>query len=293
MGFNRQPFRIGSPVARQAPKSARAEFAEIISRDDEHLDLAHAALLIAAEEYPHLDPDLYFERLDHFADLARERAADASDAADVITALNSAMFDVLGFRGNRENYYDPRNSFLNEVIDRRTGIPITMTVVYIEVARRIGFPIKGVGMPFHFIAKHEAESGDIFIDPFNEGRVLGVAGCSELVAGVSGGKLELRAEHLAPVTKKQILSRMLSNLLGIYSASDHSRALAAIERILIIDPDSAPHIRDRGLLLNRVGDRIGAIAELERYLSLNPDAPDAESVRGEIKSIRQSQARLN
>ena len=106
--------------------------------------------------------------------LAREHAADAGDAGDVITALNSVMFDVLGFRGNRENYYDPRNSFLNQVIDRRTGIPITMTVVYIEVARRIGFPVKGVGMPFHFIAKHEAESGDIFIDPFNEGKVLGV-----------------------------------------------------------------------------------------------------------------------
>lgn len=293
MGSTVSPFAFGLLVSRQSPKSSRAEFAEMISRDDEHLDLSHAALLIAAEEYPHLDPGVYFERLDHFADLARERAADARDAGDVITALNSVMFDVLGFRGNRENYYDPRNSFLNQVIDRRTGIPITMTVVYIEVARRIGFPIKGVGMPFHFIAKHEAESGDIFIDTFNEGKVLGRAGCSELVAGVSGGKLELSAEHLAPVTKKQILLRMLSNLLNIYSASDHSRALAAIERILIIDPDSAPHIRDRGLLLNRVGDRIGAIAELERYLLLNPDAPDAESVRGEIKSIRQSQARLN
>ncbi len=293
MGSTVSPFAFGSSVSRQSPKSSRAEFAEMISRDDEHLDLAHAALLIAAEEYPHLDPDVYIERLDHFADLARERVAYARDAGDVITALNSVMFDVLGFRGNRENYYDPRNSFLNQVIERRTGIPITMTVVYIEVARRIGFPVKGVGLPFHFIAKHEAESGDVFIDPFNEGRVLGVSGCSELVAGVSGGKLELSAEHLAPVSKKQIMLRMLSNLLGIYSASDHSRALAAIERILLIDPDSAPHIRDRGLLLNRVGDRTGAIAELERYLALAPNAPDAESVRGEIKSIRQSQARLN
>jgi regulator of sirC expression with transglutaminase-like and TPR domain len=293
MGLTVGPFAFEPTVSRQSPKNSRAEFAEMISRDDEHLDLAHAALLIAAEEYPNLNPDVYFERLDHFADLARERVADASDSGDVISALNSVMFDLLGFRGNRENYYDPRNSFLNQVIERRTGIPITMTVVYIEVARRIGFPIKGVGLPFHFIAKHEAQSGDIFIDPFNEGRVLGVAGCSELVAGVSGGKLELRAEHLAPVTKKQILSRILSNLLGIYSASDHWRALAAIERILLIEPQTAAHIIDRGLLLKSLGDRTGAIAELERYLSLNPDAPDAESVRGEIKSIRQSQARLN
>src|SRR6185369_16318179 len=195
-GSTVSPFAFGSPVSRQLPKSLRAEFAEMIARDDEHLDLAHAALLIAAEEYPHLDPDVYIERLDHFADLARERAVDAHDAGDVITALNSVMFDVLGFRGNRENYYDPRNSFLNQVIDRRTGIPITLTVVYIEVARRIGFPVKGVGLPFHFIAKHVAEGGELLIDPFNKGGLLGSAGCSELVTRMSGGKLELRPEHL-------------------------------------------------------------------------------------------------
>jgi regulator of sirC expression with transglutaminase-like and TPR domain len=165
--------------------------------------------------------------------------------------------------------------------------------VYIEVARRIGFSVKGVGLPYHFIAKHQAEGGDLFIDPFNAGGLLGSAGCDELVTRMSGGKLELRPEHLEPVTNKQILTRMLSNLLGIYSAGDHRRALAVIDRILLINPSSAPYIRDRGLLLGSVGERTLAISELERYLELAPNAPDVESIREQIKSIRQSQARLN
>jgi regulator of sirC expression with transglutaminase-like and TPR domain len=284
---------LDHPVSSRPAKTARSRFAEIVSREDEQINLAEAALLIAAEEYPRLVVEVSLEKLDLFGDIAREQAAEARDAIDIISALNSTLFERLGFRGNRESYYDPRNSFLNEVIDRRIGIPITLTVVYIEVARRIGFSLKGVGLPFHFIAKHEAESGDIFINPFSEGRVLGVAACAELVTNMSGGRVELKTEHLEPVSNKQILTRMLSNLLGVYSASDRRRALAAIERILLINPDSTPHIRDRGLLLAAVGDSANAIAELERYLALAPEAADADAVREQIKSTKQNLARLN
>ena len=268
-------------------------FAEIVSLDEDQIDLAEAALLIAAEEYPRLDVQAYIERLDSFGDLARNRAAEALGAVDIISAINVTLFEELGFRGNRENYYDPRNSFLNEVIDRRTGIPITLAVVYIEVARRIGFSVKGVGAPLHFIAKHESESGDIFIDPFNEGRVMGAAACAEMISQMSGGRLELQPEHLEGATKKQILTRMLSNMAGIYSRNDHHRALATVERMLLINPDSAPHVRDRGLLLASIGDRTAAIAELERYLQLAPDAADFDAVRKQISLILQNQARLN
>src|SRR5882724_3472578 len=274
-------------------RSVRARFAAMVSRDDEQINLAEAALLIAAEEYPRLDVETYLDKLDHFGDIARQQAAGSHDAVDLISALNSTFFERLGFHGNSESYYDPRNSFVNEVIDRRVGIPITLTVIYIDVARRIGFPVKGVGLPFDFIAKHVAEGGELFIDPFNAGGLLGSAGCNELVTRMSGGKLELRPEHLEAVSNKQILTRMLSNLLGIYSASDHRRALAAIEHILLINPASTPHIRVRGLLLATVGDRTNAIAELERYLELASNAPDANTIREQIKSIRQSQARLN
>ena len=265
----------------------------MVSREDAEINLADAALLIAAEEYPRLDIELYLERLDHFADLARQRVADSRDPFDVITAMKGTLFEELGFRGNRENYYDPRNSYLNEVIDRRTGIPIALTVVYIEVSKRIGFQVKGVGLPFHFIAKHEMEGGDLFIDPFNAGRLLDSAGCDALITEMSDGKLELRIEHLKAVTNKQILTRMLSNLLGVYSSSDRRRALAAIDRILLINPASVSHIRDRGLLLAAVGDRTAAILELERYLELAADATDVDTIREQIKSIRRSHARLN
>jgi regulator of sirC expression with transglutaminase-like and TPR domain len=271
----------------------RDRFAEIVSADDNEIDLAQAALIIAAEEYPRLDVELYLERLDAIAERARKHAAQARDDINVIDALNATLFDELGFHGNNENYYDPRNSYLNEVIDRRTGIPITITVVYMEVARRIGFSVKGVALPFHFIARHDAANGILFIDPFNEGHLMTSADCDELVTRISGGKLELRSEHLEPVTNKQILTRMLSNLVGVHSASDHRRALASIERILLINPESATHVRDRGLLLAQIGDHHNAIAALERYIEMSLNAPDADAIREQIRTLFQNQARLN
>ncbi len=280
-------------MSKQRTSIARSLFTEIVSRKDEEINLAEAALTIAAEEYPRLDIPLYLNKLDRIGDMARERARDAIDSFDQISALNAVLFEELGFRGNQGNYYDPRNSFLNEVIDRRTGIPITLTVVYIEVARRIGLFIEGVGMPSHFIARHEAANGNVFIDVFNSGRLMGEKGCAEMLTEMSGGNFELRPEHLAAVTKKQILARMLANLLGIYSSSDNYRALAVIERMMIINPDSPQHVRDYGLLLAVTGDTSNAIEELERYLALSPDAPDRKTIREQIKAIRQSRARLN
>src|SRR5262249_32296545 len=195
------------------------------------------ALCIAAEEYPRMDPSLYLERLDRFAEVARELIGTQVYPDAIIAALNTVMFEELGFTGNRDNYYDPRNSYLNEVIDRRTGIPITLTVVYMEIARRVGFDVKGVGFPAHFLAKHVSESGDIYIDAFNGGKVLGVAGCDDLFREVTGGRAEMRSEYLASVSTKQIVTRMLSNLLSIYSKNDHRRALSVVERMLLINPD--------------------------------------------------------
>lgn len=280
-------------MSKRRASRARSLFTEIMSRKDEEINLAEAALSIAAEEYPHLDIPLYLDKLDRMGDLARERARDRVDSLDQISALNSVMFEELKFCGNRGNYYDPRNSFLNEVIDRRTGIPITLTAVYIEVARRIGLFIEGVGMPGHFIARYEATGDDVFIDVFNGGRLMGEMECAEMLVEMSGGKLALRSEHLVAVTKKQIITRMLSNLLGIYSSSDHHRALAVIERLMIINPDSPQHVRDYGLLLAATGGTSNAIQELERYLAILPDAPDQKTIREQIKTIRQSQARLN
>jgi regulator of sirC expression with transglutaminase-like and TPR domain len=287
------PFDLDQPVPSSSAKNARIRFAEMLALDDEQINLAEAALLIAAEEYTKLNIKDYLDKLDHFGDLAAAREADARDASDVISALNSTLFEDLGFHGNRDSYYDPRNSFLNQVIDRRTGIPITLTVVYIEVAKRIGFKIEGVGMPYHFIAKHGAETGDIFIDPFNEGRLLNAAGCAEMLTEISRGKDELQPEHLEPLSNKRILARILLNLLGLYKTNDARRALATIERLLLINPSHAPHIRLRGMLLASTGDQANAIAELERYLALVPDAEDFDETREQIQSIHLNRVRLN
>ncbi len=273
---------------------SRSRFARIISLPDEQINLAEAALLIAAEEYARLDIAHYLQKLDLLGDMARERAVGAQNAIDMISAINSTLYDTLGFRGNHENYYDPRNSFLNQVIDRRTGIPITLAIVYIEVARRIGFAVYGVGLPRHFIAKHLSDKEEIFIDPFNEGRILGEASINEMLDEISGGRLSLQPEYLLASTNRQILLRMLSNLLAIYAGSgDYSRSLAAIERILLIHPDSPPHVRDAGLLLAALDRQTEALAELERYLLLAPDAADSDDIKKQITTIRQSLARLN
>lgn len=287
------PFDLDQPVQSQSARKARNRFAELVSLDDDKINLAEATLLIATEEYSRLNIEDYLDKLDRFGDMARERAEGASDADHLISAINSTLFDELGFHGNRDSYFDPRNSFLNQVIDRRTGIPITLTVVYMEVARRIGFQVRGVGLPYHFIAKHESEAGDIFIDPFNGGRLLGTGGCAELLSEMTGGKEELQPEHLESISNKRILARILLNLLGVYKAGDPRRALATIERLLLINPNYAPHVRLRGTLLASVGDQTGAIAELERYLMLVPDAEDFDAIKEQIQSIHLNRARLN
>jgi regulator of sirC expression with transglutaminase-like and TPR domain len=279
---------------KQPMNNARARFADIVSRHESDINLAEAALVIAAEEYPRLDIALYLEKLENFGNRVRERVETAATTADLVASLNAVLFDELGFQGNRENYYDPRNSFLNEVIDRRTGIPITLSVVYIDVARQIGFSVHGIGLPGHFIVGHFNPVEDFFIDVFNGGRLLTENALADLVSGMSGGRMQFNSTHLMPVTKKQILTRMLSNLLGIYAGSqDYRRAIASIERILLIMPDSLPHIRDYGLLLAHIEKNGSAIEQLEKYLRRLPDAEDAETIKEQIKKLKQAQARLN
>src|SRR5262249_18573184 len=273
--------------------AARLRFAAAINRADEEISLAEAALWLAAEEYPRMDVSVYLERLHEFGELARRNAANCRGPRQTIAAINHVGFEELGFHGNRDNYYDPRNSYLNEVIDRRTGIPITLTIVYMDIARTAGLELKGVGLPAHFIAKHVGESQEIYIDPFNCGEVMGYAGCEQLLNKVTGGKAQLKPEDLRAVTARQVLTRTLSNLLGIYSKSDYRRALAVVERLLIVNPDSPSYIRDRGLLLARLGETKAARAELERYLELEPAAPDADLILYQLKAIKQKQARWN
>jgi regulator of sirC expression with transglutaminase-like and TPR domain len=272
----------------------RLKFADIAVLDEEAIDLATAALVIAADEYPGLDVQLYLDELDRIADRACEAASGLSDTSEILQSINSVLFLEYRYQGNRANYYDPRNSYLNQVIDRHTGIPITLSIIYMAVTDRAGLRVSGVGMPGHFLVKHTGPSGEIYIDPFNAGRLIDTEGCARLLEDTSGGNLELRPEHLAAVTKKQILTRVLTNLLGIYSqAKDFARAIRALDLILMIHPNEPARIRDRGLLLAASGRERESIESLGQYIKLSPGATDATQIIDSIKKIKARLSALN
>lgn len=280
---------------------ARRRFAAIAARPDAEIDLAEAALIIAQEEYPDLDVAAYQRVLERLGDGARCRVGAAAISArgglgprEVIGALNRYLFDECGFRGNREAYYDPRNSFLNEVLERRTGIPITLSLVYMEVGRRVGLPLVGIGFPGHFLVGCDAPGERLLIDPFDRGRLLSEADCAAILARLHGRPVPLARHYLAPIGSRPFLVRMLANLKAIYlQREDYARALAAVDRILLLTPDAADERRDRGLLHVKLQAFSLAAADLEAYLAARPAAPDREQMTRHLLTVRQILARFN
>jgi regulator of sirC expression with transglutaminase-like and TPR domain len=266
---------------------AQQAFGAMAALDDGALPLDRAALAIAAEEYPGLDTDGYLRRLDILAARAEVLIGDGREPAAVIDGLNEVLFVQEGLGGNEEDYYDPRNSFLNEVLDRRLGIPISLSIIYIEVARRIGFPIGGVGLPGHFLVKHTAADRDILIDPFHRGRILTFNDCQELLDRIHGGELTVDAALLEPMGNRAILTRMLYNLKAIYTQKEeHLKALSAVDKILMLNPGVPSEIRDRGLLYMQTGLFARALASLEAYLTRTAAPEDSRHVRDNIRLLR-------
>lgn len=271
------------------------DFLEIIARPDRKIDLTGAALLIARDEYPGLDVDAYRSRLDRLAQEASPRIAAAlGNPFAAIDALNSYLFREQGFRGNHEEYFDPRNSYLNDVLDRRRGIPITLSVLYMEVAARAGLPLEGVGFPGHFLVRHASGGREILIDPFHSGEILLQEDCRERLAVVYGEEVPLEPRFFETAGPRAILARILQNLKHVYhQARDYTRSLRIIERLLDMDPDDPHHLRDRAQARAGLSQYAGAVADLERYLGLATEAPDARQVREQIKSLRRRAATLN
>ena len=265
---------------------ARQFFYREVRQPVAQIDLAKAALYIAQEEYPTLDPAAYLNALDTMAAEIEERLPAERYPLRIIQSINRYLYHDLRFVGNRDNYYDPRNSFLNQVIDRRTGIPITLSLVYLEVARRLDFPMIGVGMPGKFLIRPDVTDMEIFVDPFNQGETMFPEDCQAEFAKLYGASVPFQPTFLNPVSTRQFLARMLTNLKLIYFAqSDALRALAATERILVLFPEAPLELRDRGLLyyhLNRLGL---ARADLERYLLEMPDAEDGFAIQQVLNQI--------
>jgi regulator of sirC expression with transglutaminase-like and TPR domain len=260
--------------------------AEMVSRPEPEIDLAAGALLIATAEYPQLQVAPYTRRLELLAERVRDRLAGETAPVLVLQELCQVLFTEEGFRGNESAYYDPRNSFLNDVLDRRVGIPITLGIVMLEVGWRVGLPICGINFPGHFLVRYEGPVARLLIDPFDGGKVRWEDEGQELLDRVYGGMVRMRPEFLEPASRADILARVLTNLKGIYlNTRDDERALAAVDRILMIRPTASVELRDRGLLLARVGRNEEAVAELERYLDFSPAAPDAQRVRSLIDEL--------
>ncbi len=263
--------------------------------DDEKINLVRAALTIARTEYPDLDIESYVARVDELAHRVEARIMDIDDAAETIAALNRVLFQQAGLRGNREDYYDPRNSFLNDVLDRGLGIPITLALIYMEVGRRLGFPLFGVGMPGHFLLKHyDIDGRETLIDCFNGGDILTAQDCQRRLDEIYSGQMTLRPEFLFAVSRRQILTRILSNLKTVYlSARNFKKALPIVDLVLVIYPRSPEDVKQRALLRYSLGQNKGAAEDLEEYLKMSPDASDADEIRQTALSIRRMLALMN
>lgn len=282
-------------------------FDELMRCDDARIDLAEACLLIAEDAYPGLRVEHYLGEIERMAIRLRSRLPQSNGAEERIIALNQFLFDDLGFRGNAKDFYDARNSYLNEVIERRVGIPITLSILYMEVGRRIGLPLEGVSFPGHFLVKLKLRGGVLVLDPFSGGEPLAEDNLRErlrrvvnatgqrgaVLGGMSVEQLPLD-QLLEPATRKQILTRVLRNLKGIYRRDDKpERLLQVLNRILTVSPEAHHELRDRGLVYQRLECFRAALKDLNDYLEAEPEASDSDEIRAKAVELSLQCARLN
>jgi regulator of sirC expression with transglutaminase-like and TPR domain len=264
---------------------------------EQELSLAEAALLLAKDEYPALDVDAYLARLDELAGRVRARLPECANIEDTLVAMNQMLFDELGFAGNVNDYYDPRNSFLNDVLDRKLGIPITLSILYMDIASRLGLELEGVSFPGHFLVKFSTEEGDVVLDPFTGGTPLTEEDLVERLEEVTGNELASSLsinELLEAANKRDILVRMLRNLKVIYQRRQrHDKALTALNRILLIAPDQQEELRERGELHERLECFRAARDDYRRYLEHASAASDVVTVRSRLIEVERQIARYH
>ena len=265
---------------------------------DESIDLAEASLWIAREEYPDLDIAAYLHRLDGYAANLNGRLPRHAGVELKIQTLNRYLFEDLGFTGNAMDFYDPRNSFLNEVMDRKLGIPITISVIYIETARRIGLELAGVSFPGHFLVKLPVDEGVVVLDPFNGGITLGEMDLQRRLQQTYGHENTLAhtplQSVLATASKKDIILRMLRNLKGVYIQRDEfAKALPIMHRIIQLVPDYADEYRDRGVVHQALECFRAAAIDYETYLRLKPNAPDSAIVGERVAELARHLSHLH
>ncbi|MCP5155574.1 MAG: tetratricopeptide repeat protein [Ectothiorhodospiraceae bacterium] len=273
------------------------QFERTIAGDDAGIDLARAALAIAADEYPGLDPAPTLAAIDALAAAARERIGDAADRDATLAAVDHQLFTVAGYTGNATDYYDPRNSYLNDVVGRRTGIPITLSILYLEVAERLGLRLEPVSFPGHFLLRTVGDGAPVIVDAFHRGARVGHETLVERLVPILGDRTAAGAylpRALAPAPRREVVARMLRNLKAIHlQAGDWPRALQVLGRMLALAPDDPTELRDRGHVLTRLQAWHAARDDYRRYLELAPDAADAADIRARVEALAPLAGRLN
>jgi regulator of sirC expression with transglutaminase-like and TPR domain len=284
------PLRSASPQPR---------FEELAGGSDDGIDAALGAALIARDVYQDLDVGSLLGRFDELASPIAKLGIEAMSAEAQALELAHYVYERQGFAGNEADYYDPRNSLLPDVIERRVGIPITLALVYTEIAKRVGVPARGVSFPGHFLVRIERRAPDdgrspVIVDPFFNGRMLDDKSLDALLKRVVGPRVALRPEHLQPASPRLILVRMLTNLKTVYLArGEDSRALLALDRLVSIVPDAPFVVRERGLLAARLGSVEVARTDLARFLQLCPDATDAKDLKARLEELTNARHWLN
>ncbi|AGA29184.1 hypothetical protein Sinac_5030 [Singulisphaera acidiphila DSM 18658] len=280
-------FRVVSPFA-ESP-----EFQRLLRREPPS-DLIRIALEIARDAYPELEAERYLEKIEALAVRIRDRCPAGAKPRQVLGQINWVLFVEEGYQGNVDEYYDPRNSYVNEVVDRKTGIPISLSVLYWTLAERLGLVMAGVNLPGHFMLRVGRADATIFIDPFHGGTLLDREGCCRTVAGLLGKPVELTDFQLAPCGHDQVVARMLRNLKAIYFRSqDFQTALSVQRRLAALNPNDSDEQRDLGMLCLQLDRPADAISPLQLYLDSQPPAEDAEVVRALLRAARREVATWN
>jgi regulator of sirC expression with transglutaminase-like and TPR domain len=277
------------------PSTAKEAFSRELAKSDPQINLARAALLVSEHlnQTSHLE-DYYLALLDDMAEALQPAMRKAKTAPEQVNALTHFLFAELGFHGNGDNYYDPNNSFLDKVLDRRTGIPISLSVICLEIGWRLGLPLAGLGLPGHFIVGYGVPDAPIYIDAFNGGTILTEDDCLALCRVSPSKRLAFREQFLIPASKKAILFRMLLNLKQIYLRQENwEEAYRTIDLMLAVQPDQMGELRDRGVVAYRLNRLREATFDFQRYLFLNPDAPDANWVKQHLEMMEERLSRLN
>lgn len=266
----------------------------LLQGPDDDLPLDRAALLVASAFQPGLELDSYLSRIDLLAEHAGRGVRRIIGSRLQLAEFNTFLFAMEGFRGNHASYYDPRNAFLSDVLDRKLGIPVSLGILYMEIARRLDLQIEGIGLPGHFILRHVAPEGEFLIDPYSQGTLLGVEDCEHLVRTLYGPHAQLDERHMKPISRIRVLKRLLSHLKEVYlHAGEKTLAITTLDLAHAVDPNNPETLRVRGLLYLELECFLAAQQDLERTLELDPEGPDASRIRSILSRTRGQLRKLN